>query len=172
MPGVRLSTRRRAIFRCASASPYQSVLPLRKTHHAAPARITAQAMKQTIAETGLPLALSLKRRELPEFFKAGIDLFARQSAKTLRAEALAAETAHDGAVNNGAADFVRVFERTVLPGQVTHESAGKTVSGAGWIEHVFQQIARHYEVSVFTPQQRSVFTALDHGGVRPHCQNL
>ena len=111
-----------------------------------------------------------------ELLIAGLDFFAGQGAEAVHAELLAAEAAHHGTVDHGAAQFgkieIAVGGRDAAPGQVADEAAGEAIARAGGVEDVFQQIARHHEVVVAAEQDGAVFAALDDQRVRPHVHDL
>src|SRR5215472_15697958 len=81
-------------------------------------------------------------RELFKFLEARIDLLASEGAEAVYTEALAAEAAHHGTVDYGAAEFVRVdvFRTQVHTGarQRSHKSAREAVARTGGIEDIFQ----------------------------------
>src|SRR5689334_7033888 len=88
---------RLAVFRCASASPYQSSHPCEKKNQTAPAlRIARQSA--TIAVAAMPL----ERRAALELPISGLDFIASKCAETVHAELLAAEAAHHRSVDHGA----------------------------------------------------------------------
>src|ERR1017187_869526 len=91
----------------------------------------------------------LKRRAALELLVPRFDFLARQRAETVDSELLAAETAHDGAVDHGAAQVreidLRALQRNAAARQIAHEAARETVAGAGGVEHAFQQISRRHE---------------------------
>src|SRR5208282_1089802 len=101
-----------------------------------------------------------KRREFDEFVKAGVDLLTVQRAEAFHAETLAAEAAHDGAVDDRAAqlataDMVALQVEPLLR-QIADKSAGKAISRAGGIEDGFEQIARHHEKRIVAEQHGAV----------------
>src|ERR1022692_3053704 len=115
---------------------------------------------------------TLKPGVVFELLIACLDFFTGQGAKTVYAEFLAAEAAHDRAVDHGAAQFgeieIAVMGREAAAGQVADEAAGEGIAGAGGVEDVFQQIARHHEVLAAAEQDGAVFAALDDERVRTH----
>src|ERR1035437_3727644 len=118
----------------------------------------------------------LKRGVVFELLIAGLDLFTGQRAEPVYPELLAAETAHDGTVNHGAAQFgefeIAVQRGDAAAGQIADEAAGEAIARAGRVEDVFQQIARDHEVLALAEQDGAVLAALDHQGVRTHVHDL
>src|SRR6202012_5420061 len=92
------------------------------------------------------------------------------------AEALAAEAAHDGAVDHGAPKFIRVdivrLQIDARSGEIAHKPARETVARARWIENVVEQITGHHEMLVRMPENRAVLAALDHKNARAHAHDL
>src|SRR6266404_3016928 len=130
----------------------------------------------TASTTITPMsARALKRRERAEFFKTGINLGAGESAEALHAKLLAAEAPHHRTVDDSAAQIaaadVAGFEIEALLGQVSDESSGEAVAGAGRVEHVFEQVTGHDEIRVVAEQHRAVFASLDDQRVRTHIEN-
>src|ERR1035438_5877890 len=86
---------------------------------------------------------TLKRGVVFELLITGLDFFTGQGAKTVHAEFLAAEAAHDGSVDHGAAQFgeieIAVMGREAAAGQVADEAAGEGIARAGRVEDVFQE---------------------------------
>src|ERR1039457_143406 len=113
---------------------------------------------------------TLKRGVVFELLITGLDFFTGQGAKTVDAEFLAAEAAHDGSVDHGAPQFgeieVAVMGREAAAGQVADEAAGEGIARARRVEDVFQQIARHHEVLAAAEQDGAVLAALDDERVR------
>src|SRR5258706_7354952 len=77
-----------------------------------------------------------------EFLIAGLDFLAGERAETVHAESLATEAAHHGPVDHRSSklrQIDRAFRRRdAAAGQVADESAGEAISGASWVEDVFQ----------------------------------
>src|SRR4030088_1406653 len=80
--------------------------------------------------TGLELVIAL------------IDLRAGEVPETIHAEFLAAEAAHHGAVDNGAAEIcfidIPILGFNPLAREVANETSRETVPSASRIEHIFQ----------------------------------
>src|ERR1700733_2405429 len=99
---------------------------------------------------------TLERCEFFEFFETGINLLPSEGAEPIHTEALATEAAHHGAVNHGAAQFVRidgfVFQIHSRAGERAHEAAGKAIARTRWIEDVVEQISGHHEMLIFMPE--------------------
>src|SRR5262245_41535098 len=112
---------RRAMLRCASASPYHCSHP-RELQNAAAETPSAASAAATSRQ-------SLERRALLEFPIARLDFRPRKIAEAVHAKFLATETAHDRAVNHGAPQFfepdVAVIGRDALSGEIADESAGE-----------------------------------------------
>src|ERR1035441_4045300 len=99
---------------------------------------------------------ALKRGVVFELLIAGLDFFTGQGAETVHPELFAAEAAHDGTVDHGAAQFgkleIAVGGRDAAAGQLADDTAGEAIARAGRVEDVFQQIARDHEVLALAEQ--------------------
>src|ERR1035437_7402472 len=119
---------------------------------------------------------ALKRGVVFELLIAGLDLFTGQGAETVHPELFAAEAAHHGAVDHGAAQFGKVEiaarGRDAPAGQIADEPAGEAIACARRVEDVFQQIARDHEVLAAAEQNGAVLAALDYQRVRTHVHNF
>src|SRR5450759_2113034 len=119
---------------------------------------------------------ALKRGVVLELLITGLDLFTGQRAETVHPELFAAETAHHGTVDHGAAQFgkveIAVGRRDAPAGQIADEAAGEAIARARRVENVFQQIARDHEVLALAEQNRAVLAALDHQRVRTHAHDF
>ena len=105
------------MFRCASASPYHNCQPWLWTNqvaaapHPASSTVTSTTAIQPFEAVRAFTATRPGRLEVRagfEFLVAGIDLRACERSETVHAEFLAAETSHDGSVDDGAAQFRHV----------------------------------------------------------------
>src|SRR5580658_561709 len=96
---------------------------------------------------------NLESGESPEFFKSLIDLFTGKIAEALNTKLLAAEAAHNGAIDDGAVQFsnieLAIAQIETAFRQVADKPSSKTVARTGGIENVFQQITGNHEESVF-----------------------
>src|ERR1035438_8542558 len=119
---------------------------------------------------------ALKRGVVFELLIAGLDFFTGQGAEAVHPELLAAEAAHDGTVDHGAAQFgkieIAVGGRDAAAGQITDEAAGEAIARAGGVEDILQQIARDHEVLALAEQDGAVLAALDDQRVRAHGHDL
>src|ERR1035437_5491045 len=119
---------------------------------------------------------ALKRGVVFELLIAGLDLFTGQAAETVHPELFAAEAAHHGAVEHGAAQFGKVESaargRDAPAGQIADEAAGEAIARARRVEDVFQQIARDHEVLAAAEQDGAVLAALNDQRVRTHVHNF
>src|SRR5450759_2492076 len=134
--------------------------------------MAAALTKASAASTIRPL----KRGVVLELLITGLDLFTGQGAEPVHAELFAAEAAHHGTVDHGAAQFgkieIAVRWRDAPAGQISDEAAGEAIARARRVEDVFQQIARDHEVLALAEQDGAVLAALDHQRVRAHVHNL
>src|ERR1035438_1477142 len=85
----------------------------------------------------------LKRGVVFELLIAGLDCFTGQGAEAVHPELFAAEAAHDGTVDDGAAQFgkveIAVGGRDAAAGQIADEAAGETIARARGVEDILQQ---------------------------------
>src|ERR1700733_8121568 len=85
-----------------------------------------------------------KLGEVPELLEALVDVFAGERAETIHPEFFAAEAAHHGPIDHGAADLLGAplagLEIHALFGQIADEAAGAAVTCARGIENLFEQI--------------------------------
>src|ERR1035437_206215 len=92
---------------------------------------------------------ALKRGVVFELLIAGLDLFTGQGAETVHPELFAAEAAHHGTVDHGAAHFGKVEiaarGRDAPSVQLANEAPGEAIARPGRVEDVFQQIAGDHE---------------------------
>src|SRR6185312_4796712 len=86
-----------------------------------------------------PIASSAGRsfqvRQLAEDLKAGVNFFAGEQLQTLGAEALHRKRSHHAAVEQST--LQSFAGQLSLRGEVSHEAAGKGISGAGGIFDLF-----------------------------------
>src|ERR1017187_1942217 len=118
---------------------------------------------------------ALKRGVVFELLIAGLDFFTGQGAEAVHPELLAAEAAHDGTVDYGAAQIgkidLAVGRADAVAGQIADETAGEAIARPGGVEDVFQQIARDHEMLALAEQNRAILTALNHQSMRTHFHN-
>ena len=97
---------------------------------------------------------------------------ASERAETIHAELLATETAHHGAVDDGAAQLGRieiaVRGRNTPTCQIADEASGKAIAGTGGIEHRLERQRRREEDVIGVEVQRAVLAALDDHRPRSH----
>ncbi len=117
-----------------------------------------------------------ERSEFAEFFEAGVDFFASQGAEAVHAEFFAAETSHDGAVDDSSAEVaaaeVAGFEVEALGREIAEESARETVACACGVENVFEKVARHDEEGIAAEEHRSVFSAFNDESMGANIEDL
>src|SRR5262245_28557423 len=136
---------RRAVLRCASASPNHSKYPrVKKKWTAATLRAAAPATTERSRQS--------KRGAVFEFLITRLDLAAGQGPEAIDAKLLAAVAPHDGAVDDRASQLghldMAVVRVDPLARQITDKAAGKTIARAGGVEDVFEQVARRHEMAV------------------------
>src|SRR5207244_12523069 len=116
------------------------------------------------------------RRRVPLKLRAGFELLiarvhlgAGQRTEAVHAEFFAAETAHYGAVDDGATQIeeIDVAVTRINPARrkIADEPAGEAVARARGVEHIIEQVAGHHEVAVAPEQDRAVLAALDAAGM-------
>src|ERR1035441_1896119 len=153
---------RRAILRCASASPYHSVQPCRSTVSSAAAlRVTSSSA-----------ARASKRGDLAVVAEACLDVITGQRPEAIRAELLAAEATHYATIDRGPGQLPRlrrgVGEAHAARGQIADEAPRETVARPGGILQRVQQNAGDIRVAALMKQRRTVLAAFDHQDPRAH----
>src|SRR5215813_7362840 len=104
--------------------------------------------------------------QFPEMACPGVYLFRLKPYEAPRPKLFYGETAHHSAIDHGAAKIgVLVLSHA---GKVPHKTAGKRVTGTGWIVRLFQREDRNTEDTVFIYQQRTVLAAFDDKCGRAH----
>src|SRR5689334_7423919 len=105
---------------------------------------------------------------------ARLDLIAGEGAEAIDPELFAAETAHHGAVDHGAPQFVdidlsvRSFDAAAR--EVADEASGEAVAGAGRVEDVFEQVARSHKVTAASEKDGAILSAFDDQRMRSHVE--
>src|SRR5712692_7497730 len=113
--------------------------------------------------------LQFELRQFREVACPGVYLAAFQVAQPLQTELFDREAAKHRAVYHGAAQG-----RVTLvagPGQIAHETPGKTVAGARGIVRLFEGKGRHTENAALVDHHGAVFSALHHQRRRAHLEN-
>src|ERR1041385_8655157 len=124
---------RRAVFRCASASPYQSSQPCEKKNQTA-AALNAARHTATTAVAAIPL----ERRAGLELAIPGLDFIAGERAETVNAEFLPGEAAHHRAIDSRAppVGHLELSVRSMTPREISDEAAGERIACTGRIENI------------------------------------
>src|SRR5690242_1350126 len=95
---------------------------------------------------------ALKRGARFKFAIARLDFLAGERAEAVHPELLAAEAAHDGAVDDGPLELgeveLAVLRRDAASGEVADEAAGEAIARAGRVEDLFEEVAGGHEMAV------------------------
>src|SRR3954454_25353016 len=114
-------------------------------------------------------------RKAPEFFKAGEDFTSIKSSEALDAELLAAEAAHNGAIDYRSMKVVHidlsVSKIESAFGKIPDEPSRKTVACARRIENILQQVTGNPKQGIVPEEHGAVFASLDHEGAGSKIQN-
>src|ERR1700675_2396437 len=120
---------------------------------------------------------SFQMGQLAEDLKAAVNFFAGERLQTLGAKALDRKRSHYTAVEESA--FQHFAAEFSLRGDVSHEAAGKGVSGSGGIFDLFdrqrrraKRMASDAECGFAEEYGCTVFAVLDDERLRTHGQNF
>src|SRR5690349_19137126 len=108
----------------------------------------------------------LKRGAVLEFLIACLDFVASKCAKPVHPEFLTAETSHHRSVDYRTPQLFEsdhaIFGNHARARQIADEAAGEAVARASRVEHVFEQIPGHHEVTAAMKHHGAIFAAFDY----------
>src|SRR5438876_9589176 len=87
-----------------------------------------------------------------------LDFLPGERGQPLDRELLDHERAHHAAIDHrGPEDR---FRDAAMARQITHESTGKSIARAGWIDHFLERPRRHREKRILAELQNTILAAL------------